>query len=103
MCSSTERVQGGFFTALVDDDSAGTKFEVPPGLTKVSILDYSLTEYINVEADIFFPEDQGIVQIENFGIHLNSDGTICYGMKVEAVMDRIRVRNASPAPHCKEC
>jgi len=87
---STERVQGGFFTALVDDDSAGTKFEVPPGLTKVSILDYSLTEYINVEADIFFPEDQGIVQIENFGIHLNSDGTICYGMKVEAVMDRIR-------------
>lgn len=87
---STERVQGGFFTALVDDDSAGTKFEVPPGLTKVSILDYSLTEYINVEADIFFPEDQGIVQIENFGIHLHADGTICYGMKVEAVMDRIK-------------
>lgn len=87
---STERVQGGFFTALVDDDSGGTKFEVPPGLTKVTILDYSITEYINVEADIYFPEDQGIVQIENFGIHLAADGTICYGMKIEAVMDRIR-------------
>jgi len=87
---STERVQGGFFTALVDDDSGGTKFEVPPGLTKVTILDYSITEYINVEADIYFPEDQGIVQIENFGIHLAADGTVCYGMKIEAVMDRIR-------------
>jgi len=87
---STERVQGGFFTALVDDDSGGTKFEVPPGLTKVTILDYSITEYVNLEADIYFPEDQGIVQIENFGIHLSADGTICYGMKIEAVMDRIR-------------
>jgi len=87
---STERVQGGFFTALVDDDSGGTKFEVPPGLTKVTILDYSITEYVNLEADIYFPEDQGIVQIENFGIHLSSDGSVCYGMKIEAVMDRIR-------------
>ena len=87
---STERVQGGFFTALVDDDSGGTKFEVPPGLTKVTILDYSITEYINVEADIYFPEDQGIVQIENFGIHLSADGTVVYGMKIEAVLDRVR-------------
>merc|ERR1712072_405213 len=87
---STERVQGGFFTALVDDDSGGTKFEVPPGLTKVTILDYSITEYVNLEADIYFPEDQGIVQIENFGIHLAADGSVCYGMKIEAVMDRIR-------------
>lgn len=59
-------------------------------MTKVTILDYSITEYINVEADIYFPEDQGIVQIENFGIHLAADGTVCYGMKIEAVMDRIR-------------
>jgi len=87
---STERVQGGFFTALVDDDSGGTKFEVPPGLTKVTILDYSITEYVNLEADIYFPEDQGIVQIENFGIHLSSDGSVCYGMKLEAVLDRVR-------------
>ena len=49
----TDRVQGGFFTALAgrsrcccswmrcgvsDDDSAGTKFEVPPGLTKIEVL-----------------------------------------------------------------
>ena len=49
---STERVQGGFFTALMDDDESGTGFQVPPGLTSVNILDYSLTRHINFEADI---------------------------------------------------
>ena len=56
---STERVQGGFFTALIDEEASGTKFEVPPGLTSVNILDYSLTNHINFEADIHFPVDGG--------------------------------------------
>jgi len=30
------------------------------------------------------------VQIENFGIHLSADGTVVYGMKIEAVLDRVR-------------
>ena len=62
-----------------------------------------MSTYVNLEADIYFPEDQGIVQvtlhyhtcllsmqqIENFGIHIHCDGTVIYGMKIEAVMDRI--------------
>ena len=87
---STERVQGGFFTALIDEDSSGTKFEVPPGLTSVNILDYTLTNHINFEADIHFPEEEGIVQVETFGVSINADGTIFYGMQIEAVMDRIK-------------
>ena len=87
---STERVQGGFFTALLDSDSAGTKFEVPPGLTSVNILDYSLTSHVNFEADIHFPEEEGIVQVETFGVSMHADGTMYYGMQIEAVMDRIK-------------
>ena len=87
---STERVQGGFFSALVDDDSSGTKFEVPPGLTSINILDYTLTGHVNFEADIHFPEEEGIVQVETFGVSMHSDGTMFYGMQVEAVMDRIK-------------
>lgn len=87
---STERVQGGFFTALVDDNADGTKFEVAPGLTSVNILDYTLTKHINFEADIKLPEDDGIVQVETFGVSVNADGTAFYGMQVEAVMDRIK-------------
>jgi WD repeat-containing protein 35 len=87
---STERVQGGFFTALVDENSSGTKFEVEPGLTSVNILDYTLTKHVNFEADIHLPEAEGVVQVETFGVSMNADGTIFYGMQIEAVMDRIK-------------
>ena len=89
---STERVQGGFYTALVEDDEdqGGTKFEIAPGLTSINILDYTLAKHINLEADINLPEDEGIIQVETFGVSLNADGTTFYGLQVEAVMDRIR-------------
>jgi len=87
---STERVQGGFYTALVDDDAAGTQLDMAPGLTSVNILDYSLTNHINFEADIHFPEAPGIVQVETFGCSMNAEGTCFYGMQIEAILDRIK-------------
>jgi WD repeat-containing protein 35 len=87
---STERVQGGFYTALVDDDESGTNLNVQPGLTSVNILDYSLTNHINFEADIHFPTEGDIVQVETFGVSMNSEGTCFYGMQIEAVMNRIK-------------
>ena len=87
---STERVQGGFFTALLDESGTETTFEVPPGLTSINILDYSLTRHANFEADIHFPEAPGIVQVEMFGCSLNYTGICFYGMQVEAVLDRIK-------------
>lgn len=83
-----DRCQGGLFTALVDQDPSALHFECDPGLTEVTILDYDFVHFINFEAEIHYPEDDGIVQIENFGMHLNVDGTVFYGVKVEAIMDR---------------
>ncbi|GLD98153.1 hypothetical protein PINS_up006850 [Pythium insidiosum] len=85
---SMDRCQGGLFTSLIDDRPTDTQFEVPPGLTQVRILDYDPVRFINFEAEINFPEDDGIVQVENFGIHLNVDGTIFYGIKVDAILDK---------------
>ncbi len=87
---SVERVQGGFFTALIDSDSGGTKFVVDPGLTSINILDYTMTKHINFEAEIRIPEDTGIVQVESFGCSINADGTMFYGLQVESIMDRIK-------------
>merc|ERR1711959_84786 len=83
-----DRCQGGLFTALVDKNPTDTQFKVPAGLTQVTILDYDLIGCINFEAEINYPEDDGIVQIENFGMHLNVDGTILYGMRIDAILDR---------------
>lgn len=87
---STERVQGGFFTAIVDDNASGTKISVDPGLTSVNILDYTMTNHVNFEADIHFPEAPGVVQVETFGCSLTAAGSCFYGMQVEAIMDRIK-------------
>jgi len=87
---STERVQGGFISPAIDDDSGGTSMEMSPELTSVDILDYTLTNHINFEAEIRFQEDHGVIQVETFGVSLNAEGTCFYGMQVEAVMDRIK-------------
>ena len=86
---SNERCQGGYFTAQVDDDSTNTQCEVPTGLTSVSILDHDMTRFTNIEAQVYYPEDEGVVQVEHFGIHARMDGTIVYGLMIESVMDRI--------------
>lgn len=85
-----DRCQGGLFTAMIDESPTDTKFNVPPGLTSVNILDFDFVRFINFEAEINYPEEDGVVQVENFGMHLNVDGTILYGIFVEAIMERKR-------------
>jgi hypothetical protein len=87
---SPERVLGGFYTAAVQDDASRADFHMDPGLTAVQILDYSLAGHVNLEADIQLPEPDGIVQVETFGLSLNSNGSCFYGLQLEAVMDRVK-------------
>lgn len=88
---STERCQGGFISPAVDDNAASTQIEMSPELTSVDILDYTLTNHINFEAEINFANDgDNVVQIETFGVSLNAEGTCFYGLQVEAVLDRIK-------------
>lgn len=87
---STERVQGGYISNIIDGDSSGTALEISPELTSVEILDYTQTNHINFEAEIRFREDPGVVQVETFGVSLNAEGTCFYGLQVEAVMSRVK-------------
>ena len=88
---STERVQGGFISPAIDDHAADTQIQMSPELTSVDILDYTLTNHINFEAEINFDNDgDDVVQVETFGVSLNAEGTCFYGLQVEAVMDRIK-------------
>jgi len=87
---STERVQGGYISNVIDGDSSGMALELSPELTSVEVLDYTQTNHINFEAEIRFREDPGIVQVETFGISMNAEGTCFYGMQLEAVMNRIK-------------
>jgi hypothetical protein len=48
------RVQGGFISPAIDERAADTQIEMSPELTSVDILDYTLTNHINFEAEINF-------------------------------------------------
>lgn len=87
---STERVQGGYISPAIDDKSDETQVHMSPELTSVDILDYTLTNHINFEAEINFAAGTGVVQVETFGVSVNAEGTCFYGLQVEAVMDRIK-------------
>ncbi|RLN86422.1 hypothetical protein BBJ28_00003602 [Nothophytophthora sp. Chile5] len=84
-----DRCQGGILTSCVDSNPTDTQFRVPVGQTQVRILDFDFVRFTNFEAESHFPETTGIVQVEHFGMHLNSDGSLIYGIKVEAIMDRL--------------
>ena len=51
-----------------------TQFEMEPGATAVSILEFDQSEYLNFEAEVHFPEDEGVLQVEQFGVHVNEHG-----------------------------
>ena len=85
---STDRCPGGLFTGELDTDPMSTSFQVPPGLTKVGVLDFNATKHLNIEAEINFVEDEGIIQVEEFGMHFGVEGKVLYGMKMNAIQDR---------------
>ena len=51
-----------------------TNFKVPPGLSSVDIIDFSLSRFVNFQSEITFPEEGGILQVANVGMHINVDG-----------------------------
>ncbi|KAF1334193.1 hypothetical protein FI667_g2224, partial [Globisporangium splendens] len=85
---SMERCQGGLFSSGIDKKPTETHFEVPTGLTQVKILDFDLANFINFETEIHTPEEEGVIQIENFGMHLHVSGALLYGVKIDAIMHR---------------
>ncbi|KAJ1494465.1 hypothetical protein T484DRAFT_1605037, partial [Baffinella frigidus] len=82
------RCRSGMFTAMVDKEPSATILNVPPGLTHVRVLDYDLLHHVNVEAEINYPEDDGIVQVEFFGIHVSTRGNVVFGLAVDSIMTR---------------
>eukprot|EP01052_Picozoa_sp_SAG31_P014017 SAG31_NODE_858_length_11437_cov_38.887049_3_plen_844_part_00 len=89
---SGERCQGGFLTALSDDDPQAMQFEQheQSSLTEVQLLDFSPETYVNFEAEVHFPEDEDIVQVEDMGVHVDHQGSVVYGCALEAVLDRVK-------------
>lgn len=80
-----ERVKNALFTQVIDQDPGGTELMVMPGLTQVFVRGSKPGENVSFDASIMYPEDDGIEQIEEFGVHVNMAGQVVYGLKVESI------------------
>lgn len=85
-----ERVSTGFYSATVDGAPGDTTLDVEPGLTNINIVDIIEGQRCNLEAEIYFPEEEGIVQVENFGVHVHVSGCVFCGIRIEAIQERIK-------------
>ena len=56
----------------------------------MDILDFSLSSHVNFEAEIHAVEESGIVQVEQFGISLNANGSCYYGMQVMMITSELK-------------
>jgi hypothetical protein len=83
------RYAGGLMTSAIDTSPADAQLSTFPGMTAVRFLDYNTLDAVNFEAEIIYPEDEGIKQVEHLGIHMSMDGTVYYGIRVEAILDRL--------------
>lgn len=84
-----ERCQGGLFSSEIDKAPTETSFNIRPGLTQVKILDFDSISFTNFEAEINFPEASGVIQVENFGMHLHVSGALLYGVKIDAIQNHM--------------
>jgi len=82
------RVKSALLTQVIDDDPGGSQFAIPSVLTEVQVKNFDRNDFVEFDATIHYPEAPGIVQVENFGVHVNSSGKILYGMQLESVGGR---------------
>ena len=91
MCSANERLgsvernKTNMFTRLLDANPTETHFTTADTMTRVRILDYDLVNHVNFEANIFAPTAEGVIQVEHFGVSLRKDGTVMFGLFVDAI------------------
>lgn len=84
-----DRNKGGYYSTEIDRASTDTCLEVPAGLTRVGIIDVNPAQFINMEAEVEYPEAPGITQLESFGLRYSRQGDLICGVKVESVMTKI--------------
>ncbi len=72
-------------TGLIDQSPDSPTFQSKGKHTKVVVKDYSLDNYVNLEAIIDIPEQEGIVQIEEMAIFISKAGFVVYSLNLKEI------------------
>nr|MDO8085702.1 hypothetical protein [Candidatus Sigynarchaeum springense] len=83
-----KRVKSSMITAFRDSTPAGTQFRTEANETAIEILDFHPSRYIKFNAQVYYPEEEGVRQVERFGVYINYTGKIIIGMKIESILGK---------------
>ncbi|MHA1407684.1 MAG: hypothetical protein ACTSSG_09945 [Candidatus Heimdallarchaeaceae archaeon] len=72
-------------TGLIDSDPDSPSFLTEGKYTKVTVKDYDINNYVNLEAIIDLPEEEGIVQIEEMAVFISKLGFIIYSLDLREI------------------
>ena len=87
---ASDRIKGGMFTSEIDYEPGVMTLETKRKMTKVSIIECNEIDHCNLEANISLPEKSGVIQVESFGIHVSKIGGLLFGMRIEAIQERVK-------------
>jgi hypothetical protein len=86
---SFKRIKNALFTHSVEEQGEETSAVEDEEMTKVYVVDYDATDYVTFEAEINYPEEDGIVQEEFFGCYVDHTGRVVYGMELISAEDQL--------------
>ncbi|MHA1221922.1 MAG: hypothetical protein ACTSSG_01220 [Candidatus Heimdallarchaeaceae archaeon] len=72
-------------TGLIDESPDNPIFCSKGAHTKVLVKDYGLDSFVNLDAVIDLPEEEGIVQIEEMAIFISKDGSVIYSLELDEI------------------
>ena len=83
--------QSGLVSTKIDASPSSTTFDVQmSGMAAIFPMDYVRSRLANFESKVYLPEDPGVVQVENFGIHLHANGQVVFGVIVDSVQSHVK-------------
>jgi hypothetical protein len=80
-----DRLKNTFLSSKIDENPMETVLQLAPGLVSTDVVDCDFASFVNFSSQINLPEEGDIVQVEEIGMHINVDGTIVYGQKIEGI------------------
>ncbi len=82
---SLERLKSTLLTALVDEFPESAIFESDPVHSRVVVNDFDLTRFAEFTAQVDIPEAEGIVQEEEFAVHVSEQGLVVFALDLVEV------------------
>ena len=79
---------GGLFSSVTDRNTNDSTVEHSMEAIGncMSVVDMTEGSHINFVAEVYLPEQSGITQVEDVGVHFHHDGSVVYGSRIDTVM-----------------